>query len=315
MCAVNMAGTTKLEQFKFLQKRIGYCTLLLLLITISAVFAYPGVENKVLSVADSNWTLILKGEWMLKFYAPWCPACQQIQPDWEEFAKQSQALGITVGKVDVTQQPGLSGRFLVTTLPTIFHTKDGSFRRYLSSRAVEDLQSYIIEKKWESVEPIPGWKSPSSIVMTGMAALFQLSVWIRQIHSYMTETLGLPVWGSYLTFALVTLLTGLLLGLMLVLIADCLCPSKPLYKEVRTEVYMKDECSDEEQEDLSTEEKHLSDGENEMGNPSDKESVEEEAPVPEDLGTDTTDAQLSEELAESTVRKRKPQVPDTEEET
>ncbi|RXM31415.1 Thioredoxin-related transmembrane protein 4 [Acipenser ruthenus] len=97
-------------------------------------------------------------------YAPWCPACQQIQPEWENFAKESKALGISVGKVNVTQEPGLSGRFLVTTLPTIFHAKDGLFRRYLASRTVEDLQSYIIEKKWESVEPVPAWKAPSSIV-------------------------------------------------------------------------------------------------------------------------------------------------------
>ncbi|NXA14936.1 TMX4 protein, partial [Sapayoa aenigma] len=116
-------------------------------------------------------------------YAPWCPACQQMEPTWESFAKESERLGIAVGKVDVTQEPGLSGRFFVTTLPTIYHANDGVFRRYRGSRTLEDLQGYILERKWEAVEPVAGWKSPSSIVMHGMAGLFHLSGWIRVSHS------------------------------------------------------------------------------------------------------------------------------------
>lgn len=53
-------------------------------------------------------------------YAPWCPACKGLQPTWREFATWSKDLGINVGQVDVTKSPGLSGRFMVTALPTIF---------------------------------------------------------------------------------------------------------------------------------------------------------------------------------------------------
>lgn len=41
---------------------------------------------------------------------------------------------------------------------------DGVFRRYRGSRTLEDLEGYILEKKWEAVEPVAGWKSPSSIM-------------------------------------------------------------------------------------------------------------------------------------------------------
>uniref|UniRef100_A0A4W3GPW5 Thioredoxin-related transmembrane protein 4-like n=1 Tax=Callorhinchus milii TaxID=7868 RepID=A0A4W3GPW5_CALMI len=166
----------------------------------------------------------------LRSHAPWCPACQQIQADWEKLGKLSETIGIRVGKVDVTREPGLSGRFFVTTLPTIYHAKDGVFRKYHGSRVLQDFQSFVTEKKWETLESISGWKSPSSFAMSGMAGLFRLSVWIRVIHSYLTETLGIPVWGSYIAFAMVTLLAGLILGLILVLIADCLCPTKSKYK-------------------------------------------------------------------------------------
>ncbi|KAJ8341764.1 hypothetical protein SKAU_G00340550 [Synaphobranchus kaupii] len=249
---------------------------------------------------------------------PWCPACQQIKEEWDTFSQHSAELDVSVGKVDVTQQPGLSGRFLVTTLPTIFHAKDGNVRRYLSSRTVEDFQSYIIEKKWEVVEPVPGWKSPSSIVMTGMAGLFQLSVWIRQIHSYLTETQGLPVWTSYLIFAVVTLLTGLVLGLVLVLIADCLCPSRPKHKSGKREVYVKDDVSEDEADASMTEEKRPSDTENENENEVEHKSSGEESAGEEAVATvgaaNSTDSQQPEGATESEVRQRKPQGSKTVEE-
>ncbi|XP_056151845.1 thioredoxin-related transmembrane protein 1 [Lampris incognitus] len=45
-------------------------------------------------------------------------------------------------------------------------------------------------------------------------------------HNYMTEQLGIPVWGSYVIFGLTTLFSGLLLGLILVFIADFVFPSR-----------------------------------------------------------------------------------------
>ncbi|NP_001167505.1 thioredoxin-related transmembrane protein 4 L homeolog [Xenopus laevis] len=193
-------------------------------------------DTSVTSVTSTDWSQVLRGHSMILFYAPWCPACQQIQSAWESFGEKSEALGVKVVKVDVTQEPGLSGRFFVTTLPTIFHAKDGVFRRYHGSRMVEDLQTFISEKKWEVIEPVAGWRSPSSIVMSGMASLFQLSGWMRQLHNYFTGPLEIPSWGSYIIFIVATLLVGLLLGLMLVLIIDCCCPSKSKYEVMREEV-------------------------------------------------------------------------------
>ena len=56
----------------------------------------------------------------LSSFAPWCPACRGLQPTWEDFAGWSEDLEIGIGQVDVTTSPGLSGRFMVTALPTIF---------------------------------------------------------------------------------------------------------------------------------------------------------------------------------------------------
>ncbi|XP_064302884.1 thioredoxin-related transmembrane protein 4 isoform X2 [Phalacrocorax carbo] len=249
-------------------------------------------RNSVQVLSSSNWSLVLQGQWMLEFYAPWCPACQQIELTWESFAKESERLDITVGKVDVTQEPGLSGRFFVTTLPTIYHANDGVFRRYRGSRTLEDLQGYVLERKWEAVEPVAGWKSPSSIMMHGMAGLFHLSGWIR----------------------------------ILVLISDCLCPSKSRYRaETSEEAITKDNVENaaleepEEAAELSAEDveetadvKDFSEGEDAANSSADdseedlaldKESGEEEM---EDL----SEQPLADSETESSLRQRKSQVAD-----
>ncbi|XP_067847737.1 thioredoxin-related transmembrane protein 1 [Heptranchias perlo] len=198
-------------------------TLLVALLLVPAVHAE---RSLVKVITDHNWREILEGEWMVEFYAPWCPACQHLQSEWNEFAEWSDDLGVNVAKVDVTEQPGLSGRFIITALPTIYHCKDGEFRKYPGPRMKNDFIDFIDGKKWEAIDPMSSWLRPSSFLMTSMSALFQLSMWIRHCHNYFTEDIGLPVWGSYSIFALATLFSGLVLGLILVFVADCVLPSR-----------------------------------------------------------------------------------------
>lgn len=47
-------------------------------------------------------------------YAPWCPACQQLQPVWKEFADWGEDMGVNIAKVDVTEQPGRPESLLST---------------------------------------------------------------------------------------------------------------------------------------------------------------------------------------------------------
>jgi len=183
-------------------------------------------SSSLILITDDNWSQILEGEWMIEFFAPWCPACRNLQSAWEEFATWSKDLEIRVGQVDITNSPGLSGRFMITALPTIYHVKEGEFRQYKSPRTKEDFLSFVEDKKWEKVEPISSWQSPASIQMSLLSQFYRVSMALRNVMNVLTDEYGIPVWSAYLIFGGITILIGLLLGLILVFIIDCVYPQQ-----------------------------------------------------------------------------------------
>ncbi|KAL7633885.1 UNVERIFIED_CONTAM: hypothetical protein RMT77_015846 [Armadillidium vulgare] len=211
--------------------------ILSLLLLVFANTCYS--KKKLIELDEDNWQDMLRGEWMVEFFAPWCPACKLLQPIWKDFASWSDDLGISVGQVDVTTSPGLSGRFMVTALPTIFHIKDGVFRQYRGPRDKDEFMSFIEEKKWQSLEEISAWKSPSSIQMSIVAQFFKLSMFLRGVHTSLVEEYGIPHWGSYFIFAIATILIGAILGLILVCFVDFIysvratpMPPEPVIKDM-----------------------------------------------------------------------------------
>ncbi|XP_028037499.1 thioredoxin-related transmembrane protein 1-like [Bombyx mandarina] len=187
--------------------------------------------NKELN--ENNWKEILEGEWMLEFYAPWCPACNALAPAWKELSTRAakNSLPLRTAAVDVTNSPGLSGRFVVTALPTIFHVKDGEFRQYKGPRDVESMLTFVENKKWKQTDPIPGWKAPDSLQMSLVAEFFKMSQALRGVHNMLMEAYGLPSWGSYLIFAIATIFVGALVGLILVCVIDFLHPPQKVDKK------------------------------------------------------------------------------------
>jgi len=184
----------------------------------------------LVKIDDGNWDQVQTGEWMIEFYAPWCPACRNLQPVWEEFATWGQDLGIQVAQVDITHSPGLSGRFMITALPTIYHVKDGSYRQYRGPRSKDDFLSFVEEHKWKELDPLSTWQSPSSIPMSLISQFYRISMVLRNVMNVMTDDYGIPIWGGYLIFGGVTILIGLILGLMLVCVIDFIYPPPPMYK-------------------------------------------------------------------------------------
>jgi len=197
-------------------------------------------RNQIVVLDDSNWRESLEGEWMIKFYAPWCPACQANDAEFKSFSEWSDDLGIKVATVDITKEPGLSGRFMVTALPTFYHGLDGTFRRYTGSRDSETMQEFIQQRYWANHEPISSFRHPDSISMTVMSWLFKTSIIVKTLHETLTESYGLSEWASYVLFAIATVAIGLILGMLIVFCVDIVSPvptgpeplSVPDYEEI-----------------------------------------------------------------------------------
>ncbi|KAF5285541.1 hypothetical protein FQA39_LY16606 [Lamprigera yunnana] len=240
--------------------------LTLSLVILNCAFLYVFCQKTVVELNEDNWHQILSDEWMIKFYAPWCPACKGLQSVWKEFAMLGTDIGIKVGQVDVTTSPGLSGRFMVTALPTIFHVMNDEFRQYKGPRDMAAFVSFIKDKKWENVKPIPGWKSPGSFQMSVVSSFFKLSQMLRGIHNHLMEEFGLPTWGSYLIFAIATIILGALLGLVLVCVIDFVYPPKQITSSKATDAQKKakqptDKLSDDELADEDIKDDLLDDAE------------------------------------------------------
>lgn len=202
-------------------------------ILFSANIVWSASKSKnLLTLNEENWRDILTGEWMMEFHAPWCPACKDVQKAWNAFADWSRDLNINVVEVDVTTNPGLSGRFLVTALPTIYHVKDGVFRLYSGPRDKDDFISFIEDKRWTLIDSIPSYKHPDSVQMAIVAAFFKVSMSVRDFHNYLVEKVGIPSWLSYAMFAVITLTLGCILGFIIVCIIDYVFPTAAIAKKL-----------------------------------------------------------------------------------
>lgn len=108
--------------------------------------------------------------------------------------------------------------------------KNGEFRQFKGSRSLKGLMVFVKDQKWRDIEPLPWWKSPGSYLMGFLGLMFKLSVLLKNMHELLTLTYGVPVWGSYTIFGVVVVATGILLGMGIVFLSDCILgvPSYPV---------------------------------------------------------------------------------------
>jgi len=264
---------------------------------------------------EDNWDRMLTGEWMVEFYAPWCPACKALEPIWEDLASSKKDLNINVGKIDVTDSPGLSGRFLVTALPTIYHVNDGIFRQYKSPRDKSSFIEFVTQKTWMKIDPICSWKSPTSFYMSIISQFFKLSQVLRNIHNQLLEDVGLPVWGSYLIFAVATVVSGTILGLFIVCLIDFIYPQKPAQQQGKkkqsgsTDCATQEKSSDEDEIAENIGDDLIDEEESEAEESEVKESEAKESEAKE-IEASEKDKDTKADTSSPNVRKRKPRKAD-----
>jgi thioredoxin 1 len=67
---------------------------------------------------------VAEGVMMVDFWAEWCGPCRAVGPVLEDLARTSGGT-VTLGKVNVDENPALAARYGVRSIPTILFVKDG----------------------------------------------------------------------------------------------------------------------------------------------------------------------------------------------
>jgi len=131
----------------------------------STAFDKEHLPDSPIVITDNNRRQLNKGEWLIEFYAPWCPACRAMQPRWNQLARDVKAFGdvrVRIAKCDVTHNPRLRSRMKIAKVPSFFHVQKKKYRKYSGSkvlklRSSEELYDYLMKKKRPVVEK---WREP-----------------------------------------------------------------------------------------------------------------------------------------------------------
>ena len=83
-------------------------------------------SEAVKEFTDDNFdTEVLKSESavLVDFWAPWCGPCRQIAPMIDELADENP--GVSIGKVNIDENPGVAQKFGINSIPTLLLFKNG----------------------------------------------------------------------------------------------------------------------------------------------------------------------------------------------
>ena len=100
-------------------------------------------------VTDANFDTTVSASpkpFVLDFWAPWCGPCRMMEPVLKEVAEENDAL--TVGKLNVDENPAVATKFDILSIPTLLVFVDGQVAKKLvgampKKRLLEELAPYL----------------------------------------------------------------------------------------------------------------------------------------------------------------------------
>ena len=97
----------------------------------------------MLTLTNENFDKELKASVVLvDFWAPWCGPCRMLSPIVDQLSGEMKAMKF--GKVNVDEQPELSERFEVSSLPTLLLFKNGNvIANRVGAATKESLKEWI----------------------------------------------------------------------------------------------------------------------------------------------------------------------------
>lgn len=95
--------------------------------------------------SDQFEAAIQKGVTLVDFFATWCMPCKMVAPVIEKVAQKYEGR-VTVGKVDIDEEPDLAASFNVQSVPSILIFKDGALVSTLVGARPYDAYAAELDK-------------------------------------------------------------------------------------------------------------------------------------------------------------------------
>ena len=100
-------------------------------------------------VTDANFEATVTSSskpFVLDFWAPWCGPCRMMEPVLKEIAAENERL--TVGKLNVDENPAIATKFDILSIPTLLVFVDGQVAKKLvgampKKRLLEELSAWV----------------------------------------------------------------------------------------------------------------------------------------------------------------------------
>jgi thioredoxin 1 len=77
---------------------------------------------------------------IVDFWAPWCGPCRMVGPVIDQIAEEH-GDKVSIGKVNVDENPGTAGKYGIMSIPTIILFKDGEpAKKVIGARSKADFE-------------------------------------------------------------------------------------------------------------------------------------------------------------------------------
>ncbi len=121
-------------------------------------------SSQVVELTDDNFDKEFSdGNWLVKFYAPWCGHCKTLKPVFEELSLKTVG-NVKIGALDTTQQKIMAKKYDIKRFPTIMYKKGDVVGVYDGLRNLDGLLSFANRMN-----------EPSHIILSDLLDLNKLS--------------------------------------------------------------------------------------------------------------------------------------------
>jgi len=142
----------------------------------------------VVQLGSSNFDDHLKThtKTLVKFYAPWCGHCKEMAPKYEEAEKILRPKGISLVKVDGTEERELGKRFSVDGYPTLIWMEDGEQFPYNGGRGTEDIVDWVTAMTGPVVHEVTSLPPPGKLPQVVLLAKTLDPIYLQAAKSLRT---------------------------------------------------------------------------------------------------------------------------------